>query len=104
MLLRKALTVYLTLVWLGLLVAGCAGKNPYLASYDRVQEGISTKRDVLGMYGEPKFVQPFRDGSEQWTYDADASSEFVHQYHTFSFRFNKDGVVISKYKFTSKWP
>lgn len=104
MMLKKALAMILAVALLGPLFIGCAGQDNYLTKYARVQEGVTTKRDVLGIYGKPKFILPNRDGSEQWSYDVDVSGDFVDKHHTFTFNFNKNGVVTNKWKFSSKWP
>ncbi len=101
---RKAHSIILAVALLSALFMGCATKDIYLTNYSTVQEGVTTKRDVLGMFGKPKFILPNRDGSEKWSYDVDASSDFVDKHHTFNFHFDKNGVIIDKSTFLSKWP
>jgi|UniRef100_A0A7C3WRZ8 hypothetical protein len=101
---EKAYKTILLTAFLAVLSVSCGKEDIYLSKYSRVQEGVSTKQDVMMMYGRPRFVLPHRDGSEQWSYEADASGSFSDKHHNFDFYFDKNGVVINKSKFTSKWP
>jgi hypothetical protein len=83
---------------------GCSKPDRHAINYSQAQMGVSTKVDVMTIYGKPKFVLPQRDGTEQWSYDVDASEGFVDKHHTLLFTFDKNGVLINKSMFTSKWP
>ena len=85
-------------------VTGCSKPDMHAVNYSRVQTGVSNKVDVMSVYGKPKFILPSRDGTEQWSYDIDASGEFIHTAYTIVFTFDKNGVLLNKEKFTSKWP
>jgi hypothetical protein len=102
--LRKTLWAFL-LGALGItLVMGCSKPDRSALNYSQIQPGVSTKVDVMSIYGKPRFILPSRDGTEQWSYDVDASGEFFDKHHTLQFVFNRDGVLINKSVFTSKWP
>ncbi len=102
---KKTYGIFLWVAFITALLTGCGGREDiYLIKYSRVQEGVSTKHDVLALYGRPKFVLPRRDGSEQWSYEADSSGNFSDIHYNFDFNFDKNGVVTHKSRFTSKWP
>lgn len=102
--LRKLLFSILCVTVASALSTGCSKPDMHAVNYSRVQTGVSNKVDVMSVYGKPKFTLPSRDGTEQWSYDVDASGEFIHKAHTLVFTFDKNGVLINKEKFTSKWP
>lgn len=104
---KTARTVYpmiLAMVLSITLWSGCGKEDIYLIKYSQIQEGVSTKQDVMALYGRPKFVLPRRDGSEQWSYEAEIGGNFSDKQYNFDFNFDKNGTVINKSKFTSKWP
>jgi hypothetical protein len=102
--LRKFLWLTLCLLAASPLPVGCSKPDRHTVNYSQVQTGVSTKVDVMAIYGKPKFVLPARDGTEQWSYDVDASGEFIDKNHTLVFIFDQNGVLLNKSKFTSKWP
>lgn len=89
---------------LAALFLSCSKKDVRLADYDNIREGISTKEDVLRIYGNPKFVLPHRDGGETWSYDRDYSGEFIDRSYVFKFQFDRRGVLVEKWHLLSKWP
>jgi outer membrane protein assembly factor BamE (lipoprotein component of BamABCDE complex) len=102
--LKKALFWMLAVTLWSALFMGCSKPDRHAINYAQVHPGVSTKVDVMTIYGKPKFVLPKRDGTEQWSYDVDVSGEFVDKHQTLVFYFDKNGVLINKDKFTSKWP
>jgi hypothetical protein len=102
--LKKALCLILMGALGSALFPGCSKPDKHAIDYSQVRLGVSNKVDVMSVYGKPKFILPNRDGTEQWSYDIDASGELVHKAHTLVFTFDKNGVLLNKEKFTSKWP
>lgn len=100
MMLKKVHFVVLAVALFSMLFMGCGKKDIYLTNYAKVQRGVTTKLDVLGMYGKPKMIFPNHDGSEKWSYTV----EFELKNYSFDFYFDKSGVVINKSKFLEKWP
>lgn len=96
--------VFLALACLTAMLSSCSKKDVHLADYNLLQEGVSTKDDVIRIYGKPKFVLPHMDGGETWSYDRDYSGDFVDRNYVFKFHFNRRGVLIEKSHFLSKWP
>lgn len=101
---KKVYPMILAMALWSMLWTGCGKEDIYLVRYSSIQEGVSTKQDVMALYGRPKFVLPRRDGTEQWSYEAETSGDFSDKQYNFDFTFDKNGTVINKSKFTSKWP
>lgn len=86
------------------LALGCSTPDRHAMDYTQAQMGVSTKVDVMAIYGKPKFILPSRNGTEQWSYDIDASGGLIDKHHTLVFTFDQNGVLINKSTFTSRWP
>ena len=104
MMVKKALAMILAAALLAPLFMGCASKDLYLMNYEKVYEGVTTKDDVEKFYGKPKNIFTHPGGSESWSYDYDFSTEYQQKFYNFKFLFDKNGVVINKSQFISKWP
>jgi hypothetical protein len=96
--------VLLAVACLAAMLPSCSKKDIHLADYDRLQEGVSTKDDVIRIYGNPKFTLRTIDGGETWSYDRDYSGDFVDRNYVFKFHFDRRGTLLEKSHFLSKWP
>ncbi|MDI6852249.1 MAG: outer membrane protein assembly factor BamE [Deltaproteobacteria bacterium] len=96
--------VLLAVALVAVMPLSCSKKDVHLADYDRLQEGASTKDDVIRIYGKPKFTLRTMDGGETWSYDRDHSGDFVDRNYVFKFHFDRHGRLIEKSYFLSKWP
>jgi outer membrane protein assembly factor BamE (lipoprotein component of BamABCDE complex) len=90
------------LIVLAISLAGCAsvGRNFPSSPVERIEKGVSTKKDVRQMFGEP-FRTGVDNGFESWTYVYNRWSLFGStRSKDLYVVFNKDGTVRA-YTFNS---
>jgi hypothetical protein len=91
----KAITIILSVLYLGCASLPNEGRTTDIHKrYDQVREMISTKQDVMSLFGEPKNISTNNGGIwwETWGYESNTTSELVG----IGFDFNRNGIVTDK--------